>query len=114
MPFEPALHSGMLVSAVIVHHHMQLDLAGKRLIQPLEKLQKLLMTVVRIALADDLAGGHFQRGKEGRGAVALVIVGQGSTAALFERQPRLRAIQSLNLALFIDTEHQSLLRRIKI
>jgi len=33
MPFDPGLHSGMLVSAIVVHHQMQGHLAGKLLLQ---------------------------------------------------------------------------------
>ena len=52
-----------------------------------------------------LSGKHIQRGKERRGAVALVIVCHGRTTPLFERQPGLSTIKGLDLALFIDAEH---------
>ena len=54
VPFEPVLHSGVLVRAVVVHHHMQLQFGGKLRIQALEKLQELLVAMPRIALADHL------------------------------------------------------------
>ncbi len=46
--FKPALHFRVFVRAVVVHHHMQLDLAGKLRIQALQKLQKFLMAMARI------------------------------------------------------------------
>ena len=84
VPFEPALHSWMFVRAVIIHHHMQLDLAGEFRIQALQELQEFLMAMARVTLTDDLALRHFQRGKQSRGAIALVIVGHGSTPTLLE------------------------------
>ncbi len=38
-------------------------------------------------------------------AVALVVVGQGSGLAGLERQAGLRAVQRLDLGLFIDGQH---------
>src|SRR6516162_9081254 len=65
-------------------------------------------------LAPHLALQQFQ-GREQRGrAIALVIMGQGSAASLLHRKPGLRAIQSLDLALFIDAQHHRLLRWIQI
>ena len=84
VPLEPALHSGVLVGAIIVHHHMQLDLAGKLRIQTLQKLQKLLVAMARLTLAVDLTLRDFQRGEQRRRAVALVVVGDRSTATLLE------------------------------
>ncbi len=55
-----------------------------------------------------------ERRKERRRAVALVIVGQRATAALLKRQSRLGAIQRLDLALLVQTQHQRLLGRIQI
>ena len=41
----------------------------------------------------------IEGGKQGRGTVALAIVGHCAAAALLHRQPWLGAVQSLNLAL---------------
>ena len=93
---------------------MELHLGRELGIQTLQKLQKLLVAMAGIALPNDLALRHLQRRKERRRAIALVIMGHGSTATLLQRQSRLGTIQRLNLALFIDTEHQSFLRRVQI
>ena len=63
---------------------------------------------------DDLAVQHTQRREQGRRAIAFVIVGHGAASPLLDRQPRLRAIQRLNLALFVDAEYDRLLRRIEV
>lgn len=40
-----------------------------------EKAQELVVAAAWKALADDLAGGHIQDGKQRRGALAHIIVG---------------------------------------
>ena len=85
VPFEPALHSWVFVGAIIIHHHMQPDLAGELRIQTLQKLQKLLVAMARITLTDDLALRNFQGGEQRRRPVALVVVGHRATATLLER-----------------------------
>jgi hypothetical protein len=66
------------------------------------------------------AGGHHgavqcvQRGEQRCRSVALVVVRHGLGAALLHRQPRLSAIERLNLALFVEGKNQRMLRRIQI
>lgn len=114
MPFEPPLDLRSLVRPVIVHHQMEGEALWEFAVQAAEKFQELLVPVPGHTLANDLPIQHAQRGKEGRGAVALVIVRHRAAAAPFERQPRLGAVQRLDLALFVHTEHHRLLRRIQI
>src|SRR5271166_2873726 len=72
------------------------------------------MTVTLHAVANHLAIEHAERSEERGGAVALVIVSVGSQATLLHWQPRLGAVQGLNLALLVDTQHQGFVRRIQI
>src|SRR5512139_4335276 len=65
-------------------------------------------------LPNNFTLSHFEGRKERRGTVALVIMGHGSTAAFFQRQSRLRAIQRLNLTLLVHAEYQGFVRRIQI
>lgn len=58
----------------------------------------------RKALADYLAFKDLQGSEQGRGPVADIVVGEGTATAFLERQAWLSAVQSLNLALFIDTQ----------
>ena len=55
-------------------------------------------------LAQHLARLHFQRGKERRGPVPFVVVRPALGLAGAQRQQGRRAIQRLDLRLFIDTE----------
>jgi len=66
------------------------------------------------ALADDLAGGNIELGEQRRCAMALVVVGPGSGAALLHRQARLGAVERLDLALFVERKHQRPVRWVQI
>ena len=54
-----------------------------------------------VALPNDCSGQRVQRHKQGAGAIALVIVGQGATPTRFHRQVRLCPVQRLDSTLFI-------------
>jgi hypothetical protein len=64
--------------------------------------------MVRETLPDDAPVRDVQRGKQRRRAVPLLVMGHGATPALFKGQPRLRAIERLNLALLVDAQHNRL------
>src|ERR1041385_1010094 len=66
------------------------------------------------ALADHFAFQDFQGSEQRRGPVANIVVGEGAATALLEGQTRLSAIQSLNLALFIDTQDQAFVGWIEV
>ena len=55
-----------------------------------------------------------EQGEQGDGAVANIIVRLRADMTDPQRQSRLGALQGLNLAFFIATEHQCLIRRIQI
>ena len=57
---------------------------------------------------------HVHRGKQGRCPVPLVVMGHGSSTAFLERQAGLRSVERLDLALFVDAEHDGVRRRIDI
>jgi hypothetical protein len=70
-----------------------------------QETQKLLMAVALHALPDHRTGGDIERGKEGSGAMALVVVRHGARSALFHRQPWLGTVERLDLALLVDAQH---------
>jgi len=86
----------------------------RRLILCFEEAGELAMLVVGHALADDGAVEHVESREPGRGAVALVVMRRRHAAALLHRQPRLGAVKGLDLALFIDRQHQGLVGRIEV
>jgi hypothetical protein len=65
---QPPLHVGMLVRARVVPHPVHGSLAGKRLVQPAQESQKLLMAVPLVALADDPTLQDFPRRTQHRRA----------------------------------------------
>ena len=88
--------------------------AGTSRFDRLEEADELLMAVALHALADHGAVEHVERGEQGGGAVALVVVGHGAAAALLHRQPRLGAVERLDLALLVDRQHDGMRRRIDV
>src|SRR5207342_1721661 len=64
--------------------------------------------------ADDGPVEDVERSKQGRGAMALVVVRHGAEPALLQRQARQGAIESLDLALLVERKHDGVGRRIDI
>ena len=62
----------------------------------------------------DPAGGHLQRGEQGGGAVADVVVGLFLGHPGPDRQDRRGPVQGLDLGLLVDADHHGLLRRVQI
>ena len=61
-PQEPADDLRDLVGPVVVHDEVDRAVGRELRIEPVQELQKLLMAMPPMALADDLPGGHVQRG----------------------------------------------------
>ena len=62
-----------------------------------QEAQELLVAMARHAAADDRAVEHVEGGEQGGRAVALVVMGHGAGPALLDRQPRLGAVERLDL-----------------
>src|SRR4030042_1412566 len=80
----------------------------------LEEPDPLLMAMARHAIPNDLAIEHAQGGKQGRRAIALVIVCHRAAPTLLERKARLGAAQRVNLALLLAAQDQRMFRWIEI
>src|SRR6202035_1705139 len=90
---QPRDHLGLFVRGVVVVDGVD-RLAGLDLaLDGVREADELLMPVPLHAAADDLALQDVEGGEQGGRAVALVVVGHGSGAALLHRQARLAAIQ---------------------
>src|SRR3979490_1133839 len=114
MPLWPALYRGSLVGGIIVDDEMQVEIGQRAFIDGLEEAEELAMPVARHAFADEGAIEHVESREQGCGAVALVVMRHRPATALLHRQPRLGAVKGLDLALFIDRQHQSLVGRIEV
>src|SRR5437667_12814844 len=66
-------------------------------VEQTQKLEPFLVTMPLLAEAIDFAVGRIERRKQGCGAVAFVVMGQGLAATALERQAGLGTIQGLDL-----------------
>jgi hypothetical protein len=83
-------------------------------LEKLEKLERLVVAMLGLTLANHCSRLHIERGEQGCGTVALVVMRHRSILARFHGQTRLAAIQGLDLAFLIDRKHQGLRRWIQI
>src|SRR6185437_8736196 len=93
---------------------MHLESAWYFIVDPIEELAELGRAVSAMHLTDDLATGDIERSEQGRGPMPPVVVGSSFGLTWSHRQNRLGAIQCLNLALLIGTQHQRPFGRIQI
>jgi hypothetical protein len=77
------------------------------------KKHELVVAVALHAAADHLAVEHVERSEQCRGAVALVVMGHRSAAARLERQPRLGAVERLDLAPLVEREDDRVSRQVE-
>jgi hypothetical protein len=76
------------------------------LIEQAQELEPFLVTMPFLTKAVDLAIGCIESGKQRRRAIAFVVVRHGLAATALERESGLGAIQSLDLAFLVYTQHQ--------
>src|SRR4051812_32535654 len=74
MPRKPAPYRRRLVGSIVVEDQVQIELCRRGLVDPAQEADELDGAVLEHALADPLAAQDVERGEEGRGAVALVVV----------------------------------------
>ena len=79
-----------------------------------EEREELLVAVLGVAGAGDLARRDLQRGVEAGRAVSLVVVRHPLRLAGLDRQRRLGAIERLDLRLLVNTEHQRAFGRVEV
>src|SRR3984957_13008258 len=104
----------MLMGGVVVEDDVNY-LASRNLdLDGIQETNELLMTMALHVATDDSAVEDVQRGEQGRGAVALVIVRHGAEPTLLQRQARLGAVEGLDLGLLVDRQHDGVGRRIDI
>src|SRR5437016_2053610 len=75
MTHEPVPHTGGLVGPIVVEDQMHVKIRRHAGVDRLEKLEKFLAAVTSMTLDEDGAGSNIERGEQGRGPVAPVVVG---------------------------------------
>ena len=111
---QPFLDLRVFVGGVVVADHVDLEFFRDLTVDDTQELQKLDVAMLRQTGADHDAGEHVERGEQGGGAVALVVVGHRASSALLHRQRRLGAVQGLDLRLLIHAQHHGLLGRVQV
>ena len=111
---EPGTDKLGLVARRVVHDNVNVEIGRNVALDLIEEPAELLSAVTRHAFADDRRCLDVERGEQSGRAVALIVVGSPLSLTAAHRQQRLYAIKCLDLALFIDAQHQSKLRRIKV
>src|SRR5688500_19922280 len=96
MTLQPCLHFGMLMGGVVVTDEVQFQVGRSFGVDVRQEAQELLMPVAWQTGANDLAIECAQRREQRRRAVAFVVMGLRTLAALAQRQAGLRAVQCLN------------------
>ena len=114
MTCQPAFDDRMFMVGVIIQNDVDVLAQRNLLVDLLEKLQPLAVAVFLCGVSDDFALQIIQRGKEGNRTVAIVIVGLGADMPFAQRQTRLAALKSLDLAFLVTTKHHCPLGRIEV
>ena len=79
-----------------------------------QELKELAAAVTREALSDDLASGDVEGVEQRSGAVTHVVMGEPLDLSGPHGQHQLGAVERLNLALFVDTQHERALVRVEV
>ena len=77
---KPALYFGHLVSAIVIHHQVDVEWFGNRFVDSFQETQQLLMSVTAVAGANHFTRRYIESSKQRRGSVADVIVSFGARA----------------------------------
>src|SRR5260370_2536903 len=98
---EPPLDLGMLVGGVVVGDGMDNPARPDSALDGVEELDELLVGVAGHAAADYGAVEDVEGGKQGGGAVTLVVVGHGAAFAGLHGQARPGAVARLHLPILV-------------
>jgi hypothetical protein len=114
MPFKPFIRLSVLLRAVVVQDQVQVYLGRSFVIQSSQELEKLLMAMASVTIPDYLSCGYIQGSKQTGRPITNIIVRMPFHLSRSQWKKRLSPIQSLDLALFIHTQNQCLLWKMKI
>jgi len=111
---EPVADQFGLVSSVIVHDDVDVEIGRDDALDLVKEPAKLLSAMAAHAFADDGSGCDVEGGEErGRSAPGVIVCAPLGLAGP-HRQERLGSIERLNLALFIDAKNDGALGRRQI
>ena len=111
---QPSAHLGMFVGGIVVDDQVEFEFWRHRPVQVTQEREELLMAVPRLTFREHSAGGDIQSREQSGGAMADIVMSHAFDVTQAHRQHGLGAVQGLNLAFFIDAEHQSVIRRVQV
>ena len=114
MGCKPTLDVRVLVGGIVVNHDMHFKFLRNIVFDMFEERQILLMPVSSLTLSKHLAVGNVECSKEGCRTMSLIVVSNAFNVSEAHRQHWLSVFQCLDLALFIDTQHDGILRRTQV
>src|SRR5215472_12019532 len=103
--FQPTLHFGALMGAVVVHDQMHLLSLRQLLLQVIQKADKLAAAMPLLAGTDDFSVQDVERGKQRGRTVTLVIMGLALRQPGPQGKNRRGSIQRLDLTFLIHAQH---------
>ena len=111
---EPSPDLWMLMGGVVVEDNVD-GLVGRDLsVNNVQEANELLVPVALHIAPDNRPVEDVQGGEERRGSIAFVVVGHGAETPLLHGQPRLGAVQCLDLAFLIDGQNDGMGWRIDV
>jgi hypothetical protein len=99
---------------VVVHNQMNIELSRNGAIDMLQEFDELFMPVTGQATLNDFPRERVESGEQGRCPVSSVFVRLTRRGAFPQRQDRRSSLQSLNAALFVDTQDDRIGRWIHV
>src|SRR5260370_35986494 len=111
---EPPLDLWMLVGGVVVGDGMDKPARPDSALDGVEELDELLVGVAGHAAADYGAVENVEGGKQGGGAVTLVVLGHGAAFAGLPGQAGLGAVERLALRFLVDRGNHGMAGRVHV
>ena len=111
---QPSAHPPVFVGGIVVDDGMDHFSRRNLRLDRIEEADELLMAVTLHVAADDSAVEDVESREQRGGAVAFVVVRHRPSAARLHRQPRLGAVERLDLALLIDRQNDRMGGRIDV
>src|SRR6266571_6127972 len=111
---KPFADLGMPMRGIVVDDRVDRLSLGNVRVDLIEEADESLMPMALHVAADDGAIENVERGEQRGRAVALVVVYHCPGATWLHRQPRLGAVEGLDLALLVDREDDGVGGRVDV
>jgi len=111
---QPFQDLGVLVGGVVVGNGVDELARWNGPLDGIQKLDELLVGMLGHAAPDNGAVQDVEGGKQGGGAIALVVMGHRAASAGLQGQAGLGAVKRLDLAFLVDGDDDGMGRRVHV